>query len=1403
MVGDPLLSDSVGSTLDLVVEVVEVDSGLAYLRTMWHGESCCTPASNFHKGETWTLYGNRVSLVDSPPKLLADQESLAFRRPPRDAEAYSSIAEVCAGIGGISMGMHFAGGKSIVQADRNALACNTLQLNGGTVVQGDLNDRACRVAVHKKAADQGCLLTAGIPCQGYSSQGLGLGLSDSRSQTVFPVLQVAWHMQVHGVVLECVASITECEEVMKVFRFFAVHAGFRFTWVKLELASQWAARRHRWWGVFLPGSLPEVCLPGWPDNSQCWPVQAVLPEWPQWTIDEELQLLWTAEEKAAFLNPSYGSDSRVLNKCGKAPTAMHSFGCQLSACPCGCRTRQFSHASLCARGLRGFGVPAAHVQGLRHPHPAELALLNTVPLCFKHLPDLRAALCLVGQLAAPMQVMWVLSHIRTWAAANFSAASPPSPLVLLSQLQRSLLQQARPVPATPAAPLAEPIRVRQKDVVSCLPICEGARVQDLVSITKAKAGPGHVVRVFLHGSRLAEDALLQHSASVIYDLEVSVKRQARHLCIEVSEAAAVSHGPQDDQAPLPTAGVSDVTLWKGLLQLQQAHAPGQFVVLPPLPADFLLRFAEHCERLAEFKELPQRVQLVVPLLHDGHWCLLVLRRDRHTLAPLYLDGIPGRCTDAVRRLARAFAAGIGLPLSSLQVGSWWAQTSSDTCGTCLLAHAHTLFSVSGGQSCHWAAEFVSTNREPGTFYGTGGLSEEQRTKLKTLLGEHGVPSEQLEARVSASIERVGATFIAAALLAKAPWQSLKAAASRPGVSFRWVTPDELQQHILLRTEQKFGATVPQAKSKQSRGKGPKTSQLASLHVDPECLQLTAGSFTSSGGEPLAQLSFAEVGAQATGVCFCSPAQAAPFIADAQSLSVGALGLLITAEVPIESQGSARISSLRFPAVYSPTHEAVLVTGSLLQLGDEDVQIAQGEVTEIESVATAVCRLSIFRDEWKHEWQQIVDAPIRALLQCTPELALCKDPTCPQTQCPAFHAAVDETVDQLIVDLWGRHYCKATGGKVPAMEAELFQVYVRAPTSAVTHLVRLQKSGLYVEPRAADGSGPHSAWAVIWVPNIELSHALHLLRTTEKAVSLARINRRYGLRVKEGDERSVHEKLRPGQEFIKVRILHKFKLHPLPHGYQRASVLKLLRQWSWAAKPMQPDRGDAVGCSWIVGAAEDPPQFALPLQDSFALVTKLSKASGAKPPPPVFASARTKRHILYDDPESDPAVDPWSHGKDPWSLAQAATSHPSKADTPMPAAAKTKWQAMETGLKQEVQSLVHQEIQAKGSEAQASEKRLQKVEAVVSELQQQNQKFEGWFQSFGTKVSDQATALTSLQSTMQQHKQEIQQVKGDVERSVNAAVSKLSNDMTSQMAAQLQGQMEQIQQLFADKKARQA
>ena len=105
-----------------------------------------------------------------------------------------------------------------------------------------------------------------------------------------------------------------------------------------------------------------------------------------------------------------------------------------------------------------------------------------------------------------------------------------------------------------------------------------------------------------------------------------------------------------------------------------------------------------------------------------------------------------------------------------------------------------------------------------------------------------------------------------------------------------------------------------------------------LQVDPAKLLLSPGSFVNTDGTPLPQISFEEVGALATGVAFCNVGQAIPFLESGKSLSVDSLGLVCVSSLSQEQCGAARVSAIHFPAIYGPTGEAVLLRGSLIQLG---------------------------------------------------------------------------------------------------------------------------------------------------------------------------------------------------------------------------------------------------------------------------------------------------------------------------------------------------------------------------------------------------------------------------------------------------------------------------------------
>ena len=161
------------------------------------------------------------------------------------------------------------------------------------------------------------------------------------------------------------------------------------------------------------------------------------------------------------------------------------------------------------------------------------------------------------------------------------------------------------------------------------------------------------------------------------------------------------------------------------------------------------------------------------------------------------------------------------------------------------------------------------------------------------------------------------------------------------------------------------------------------------------------------------------------------------------------------------------------------------------------------------------------------------------------------------------------MEQLFLDVWSRQFGKSAGGKCNAQTAELFQAYVRVPASAPQHLFQIQYPGFYVEPRASDASGPHPQWAVVWIPGADYAQAQHALRTCEKAVGIARLGSRYGVRTAEAHEQQVFNAIRPTHTFLKVRVVMRFRVHPLPFGFQRASVVQLLKSWGWAAKPLNP------------------------------------------------------------------------------------------------------------------------------------------------------------------------------------------------------------------------------------------
>ena len=104
---------------------------------LWHGDMYnCTCLGQ----GTWTLYGfTLVSVGQNMGFLQSTVDSVAFKCSERGASSFSTLVEVCSGLGGISVGASYSGFETLLSVDKAAIACETIRLNGGQALEGDIS----------------------------------------------------------------------------------------------------------------------------------------------------------------------------------------------------------------------------------------------------------------------------------------------------------------------------------------------------------------------------------------------------------------------------------------------------------------------------------------------------------------------------------------------------------------------------------------------------------------------------------------------------------------------------------------------------------------------------------------------------------------------------------------------------------------------------------------------------------------------------------------------------------------------------------------------------------------------------------------------------------------------------------------------------------------------------------------------------------------------------------------------------------------------------------------------------------------------------------------------------------------------------------------------------------------
>jgi hypothetical protein len=1204
-----------------------------------------------------TLY-DAVILGHAPLQLGLCESSEIYSCRELDSFQKVAIYDVCSGMGGFSLGSHPVGVETTAFLDTNPLACAVLRCNFTTpVIQGSIDDIQCIKKLHAMKPSAFTQLTGGFPCQPFSKQGDQRGLKDCRGQVLQAILRGSWLLQVDSVLLECVDNVLHFDDIQQMLDMHAKMAGMNISKIVFDLQAQWPVRRSRFWCLLNKNSIPKLSLCPWPQSSDRQTLGDIIPFDAIWLGMHEQDLAWDDMENAVYSDLAYGHDLRVLNAQCKAPTMLHSWANVLRACPCGCRQHPMSDQRLLQGGARGFGIFSALTSRMRHLHPEEAALLCTVPLTYVFPEPPRTALCLLGQIAAPLQVLWLQSQLIAHLQEHFWLSTSVDPVVMIQNYMNALLEQRLHRWTLASMYLPRSISVTMDGLQTDIKVCSPVVVRELEHAESALIGDGYYVIVKYRDCRLPPWCHLQEG--VQYQLEVISKKQAR--CIQA-----------DGTSPcmMRSIGLGDSHFWLGmklLLDFRSNKALDLPFMLYPFRAQHLLQLLPHEAVLAnwKFQLRNSNGDIIVIFEHANHWILLV-GRSQHGLCWEYYDGLPADGPRAhlgmATQVARWMSTHLGLPHGKCQPAMSFTQQLTFTCGTIALMNLAHYLNV---HDClpSWDEALLHGFFQqllPGHQRSEGhivalGLPNDLHEKLANVLQQHGVPAEAAQDRARLVTQKLGIASIKEAFAAKNCWAYLKAIANRPSVSLRLVLPDELSRHVASTASSRFGADIANAKAKKKKQdhKTPATP----LSLDPEQLVLTHSCFRDTDDDIVQQIPFKQVEAEASGIAICNIAQACHFLQTSESISTNPLALLLIERPPKDFMEQHDIKEISFAAKYIGTGEPVLIFGALKNLGD--IQINQhipGKCEQPAVISMQVIKIQVFRDEFQGSWPHLAQAPVRTLCMAVPQLQLCQGKEC-GSDCQKSHAAVDEEWDSVLLEIWSRSFSKLEGGKAPAADAQIFGVFIRIPSSILDGLLQTIVAGIYFEPRSTQNKGHDARYRVIWLPARTLDEAMHTCRTKVHALGLVRMKKKYGIRVLAEHEEQMFRQIKPDATWVNAQVQRVFQLFPLPHGLQRAGAIKLLQDLDWAVKPLQPGRGSAEAMSWQVGASSAPPTDVITGFGKEILITEITKESKPVPQPRLVASAKTHQHLRAEASSSAvPAAssiaamnaDPWMQpGKDPW------------------------------------------------------------------------------------------------------------------------------------------------------------
>ena len=437
---------STGDRVDVVIQVLFRDDSL--------GPHCCTligigevvqiTGHELATGAIFTL-GDVEFRSGELHELIIDEQSKVWQHDSTKQGVFSCL-EVCSGGGFSSEGIVAAGFSSLGGIDQNDRFGKIFALaHHVPFVCCDVGSPEALEAAFALSACGGVIM-AGINCQPYSVAGDQRKEQDSRSASLPKTLELAWLLQVSAVVLECTPAALGDSFVQSCIRDFAEKANMHITQRILKLSNCWASKRDRWWAVLTNKMFGTFVMDDLPSMPQFQKVNSIMPYIRHWPNTDLEQLVLSLYEHGKFMDYGGGVTPHFLQMDGVMTTALHAWGNQCYPCRCGCRAG-FSEQRLQSRGLHGQLIPSSDILTragetfpcCRHLHPIEVCLLCGSDPSRNVGDDLRLALAATGQMASPVQAVWVFSHLRRLFQAFFGHGPLCSPVEVLQCWQSHVL----------------------------------------------------------------------------------------------------------------------------------------------------------------------------------------------------------------------------------------------------------------------------------------------------------------------------------------------------------------------------------------------------------------------------------------------------------------------------------------------------------------------------------------------------------------------------------------------------------------------------------------------------------------------------------------------------------------------------------------------------------------------------------------------------------------------------------------------------------------------------------------------------------------------------------------------------------------------------------------------------